>query len=75
MSGISIDTYQLIGGLKARGFTEEQARGVNEAIHQIDLSAMATKGDLRELELRMTIKQGAIMVAGVAFLAALKFFD
>lgn len=74
MAIIVLDTYQLISNLKSRGFTEEQARGVSEAIQQIDLSSISTKSDLRELELRMTIKLGSLIIAGVAFLAALKFF-
>lgn len=74
MTTILLDTYQLIGNLKSRGFTEEQARGVSDAIQQIDLSAISTKADLRELELRMTIKLGSLIIAGVAFLAVLKFF-
>lgn len=46
MVSITIDTYSLISGLKSRGFSEEQARGVSDAIQQIDMSNLATKGDL-----------------------------
>jgi hypothetical protein len=51
-----VDTYKLITNLKARGFTEEQAQGVTEAINEIDLSHLATKADIAELkaEIRTT---------------------
>ncbi len=50
MTAITIDTYKLVANLKTRGFTEEQAIGVTEAIQEIDLSEMATKGDLITLK-------------------------
>lgn len=74
MATLAFDTYRLINNLKSKGFTKEQARGVSEAIQEIDLSAMTTKADLKELELRMTIKLGSLIIAGVAFLAVIKFF-
>jgi hypothetical protein len=46
MSTITFDTYKLISSLKQRGFSEEQAAGVKEALEQIDLSALATKADV-----------------------------
>lgn len=74
-----VDTYKLASQLKSRGFSEGQARGVSEAIQEIDLSQMVTKRDLevglRELELRMTVKMGAMVMALAAFLVALKYFS
>ena len=76
-----------------RGFNEAQAIGISEAIQQIDLAEIASKGDiqrlenridrlesmvhsnLRELELRMTIKLGALIAAGIAVLAAMNYFS
>lgn len=70
-----IDTHRLIEELKSTyGFSPEQAEGVSEAIRRIDLDHLSTKHDLRELELRLTIKLGSIVASGVAFLAFLKFF-
>jgi hypothetical protein len=39
-----------------------------------DLSQLATKADLVDLEQRLTIKFGAMLVVLGGFLAALKFF-
>jgi len=78
---IVLDTHRLISSLKEHGFTEDQAAGITEAVQQIDLSQLATKADVREvemtlkeLELRMTVKLGSLVVAGTAFLAVLKIF-
>jgi hypothetical protein len=38
----------------------------------LHLSQSATRADLRELELRMTVKLGSLIVAGTAFVAVLK---
>ena len=70
-----VDTHRLVNDLKNDyGFSDTQAEGVCEVVKRIDLSHLATKHDLRETELRLTIKLGSIVAAGVAFLAALKFF-
>ena len=68
-----IDTHQLVIDLKSEyGFSQKQAEGVSEAIKRIDLNHLVSKSDLRELELRLTIKLGSLIAAGVAFLAFLK---
>lgn len=85
MEAVIADTYRLVNMLKRKGFTEEQAGGLSEAFQQVDLSHLATKRDvedlhkdilneLKTLELNMTIKLGALIVAGIGVLAALKFF-
>jgi hypothetical protein len=71
---VVLDTHRLISRLREHGFSEEQASGITEAIQEIDLTQLATRGDLRELELRMTVKLGSLIVAGTAFLAVLKIF-
>jgi hypothetical protein len=42
--------------LRKRGFSEEQATGVVEALQSIDAGALATKADLRELEIKLEAK-------------------
>jgi hypothetical protein len=81
MPTILLDTHRLISSLRDHGFSEEQATGITDAIQHIDLTQLATKGDIRdlevslkELELRMTLKLGSLVVAGTAFLAVLKIF-
>ena len=39
------------------------------------LERLATKPDLERLELRLTIRMGAMIAAGLAFLAAIKLFS
>jgi len=85
MATLALDTHRLVTSLKHSGFTEQQAIGITEALQAIDLANVTTKGDLeilerdltarlRELELRMTIKLGALIVAGIGVLAALKLY-
>jgi len=68
------DTHRLVTILKKHGFTDQQAEGVAAALQELDLSQLSTKADLRELELRMVIKLGTLIVAGVTFLTFIKFF-
>lgn len=81
MGSLPVDTYRLVNLLKERGFNEQQASGIVEVIQEIDLSSLANRADirelevkLRELELRMTIKLGGLIVAGTGVLAALQLF-
>lgn len=71
---ILIDTQRLVTSLKKRGFTEDQALGITDALREIDLSALATKGDIRELELRIINKLGALLGGGIVILAAMNYF-
>jgi len=65
------DTHAYVKKLKSVGFTEEQAEVQTEAIAELIDERLATKQDLRELEMRMTIRLGAIQAAGIAIVAAL----
>jgi len=52
----ALDTHELVTELRASGFTEEQAEAVTRAVRlarDLDLTALATKADLAELELRL----------------------
>jgi hypothetical protein len=53
MSALTIDTLAASQNLRKRGFTEEQATGVVEVLREIDASALATKADIRELEVKI----------------------
>ena len=74
MATLIFDTHRLTTYLKEHGFTEQQAVAITEAMQEIDLSQLATRRDLRELELRMTVKLGSLIVAGTSILAVLRFF-
>jgi hypothetical protein len=50
MAAVIFDTYKLVNMLIDRGFTQEQANGVREAVEQIDLSNLATKADLQSVK-------------------------
>lgn len=48
-----LDTHRLIESLKQRGFSENQAEGITDAIQQIDLSQISSKADIAELKTEM----------------------
>lgn len=64
--------------LEQAGFTREQAEAQANIMTEIVDEKMATKRDLREMELRLkyelTLRMGIMISAGVAFLAALITF-
>jgi hypothetical protein len=67
------DTLKLARWLEAAGFSPQQAGDMAEAIAEA-VSELATKADLRELEQRMTVKFGGMMVVAVGIiLAGFKF--
>lgn len=73
MSTITFDTHQLIKELQQRGFTPEQAEGINDALkNALTVGEVATRRDLKELELNLTIKIGILIVAALGFLTALQ---
>ncbi|MBF0472939.1 MAG: DUF1640 domain-containing protein [Nitrospirae bacterium] len=83
---IAFDTYAYVKKLKAVGVSEEQAEVQAQAIAELVDERLVTRGyldvrlkeletslkhDIKEMELRMTIKLGAIMTTGVAIVAVL----
>ena len=50
MSALTIDALADAQNLGKRGFTEEQATGVVEALREIDAFELARRADIRELE-------------------------
>jgi hypothetical protein len=66
MTTIVFDSHTFVKRLRSTGFTEEQAEVIVDASRDA-LAQLVTKDDLRELELRLTIKIGALLavVAGV----------
>lgn len=64
----TFDTLGYFEKLKAAGFTEAQAKAQADAIRELVDSSLATKRDLRELEYRMVIRLGGIVVACTALL-------
>lgn len=84
MSTITFDTHQLVKELKAKGFSDDQAEGINDALKNAltvaevatrrDLKELeaATRRDIKELELNLTIKIGVLIVAALGFMTALQ---
>jgi len=87
MASVTFNTYEFIKKLEKAGLDEKQAEAITTGILQIHDSAdLATKADLREMELRirsemremelrMTIKLGSMLIAAIGVLSVIiKFF-
>lgn len=71
MSSIAFDTLAYAKRLRAAGFNEQQAEALAEAQAELVDERLATKQDLRELEYRLTIRLGAMLVVAVSIVATL----
>jgi coproporphyrinogen III oxidase len=86
MRTLAFDTLEFAKKLKAANFTQDQAEALAEAIAGIVEERLATKQDLKELEIRLearlremelrlrhdlTLRLGAMLTAAVAIVAAL----
>jgi hypothetical protein len=63
--------------LKDAGFSETQAEAVTTIIRDVreaDFANLASKTDLRDLEQRLTIRVGGMLVVATGVLLAAKFF-
>jgi hypothetical protein len=74
MQTLVIDTNGIVKKLEQRGFSRTQAEGITEALKELDISMLATKSDLKDLELRlvkwiagMLLAQGALIVALIQY--------
>ena len=66
---------KILHRLKQAGFTQDEAEAQVEIFSDYVEHGIATKRDLRELELRMTVKTAAIVGSIVGFVAVIeKFF-
>ena len=81
MTTVAFDTLKFARRLEAGGFTPDQASAAAEAFADATGQELATKADLeskvaalrsdiRELELRMTIKLGGLIVVATGILLA-----
>jgi hypothetical protein len=74
MSTATFDKLLYLETLKASGIPDDQARAHAHALDEALRDSVATKADLREMELRVTVKVGAMIIALGGFLSAIKFF-
>ena len=71
MSTLIFDTHDFIKKLTTAGMPEAQAEVLAAAQASLLEEHIATKTDLRELEYRLTIRLGAMMVVAVGMVATL----
>lgn len=75
MSTITFDTYAYVKKLKAVGVSEEQAAVQAQAIADLVNDRLVTKEDLerslKELEYRLVIRLGVMMVTAIGIVATL----
>ena len=73
--GRLVDQNGFTVATRGRGFSEQQATGVTEAIQEIDLSHLVTKQDLKEaiagLEIRMLKWAVPLLLGQTAIFAAI----
>lgn len=74
----TFDTLSYVKKLKAAGVPEEQAEVHAEIFNEIIEERLATKQDIldlkrdiKEMEMRLTIRLGAMMTAGIIIVATL----
>lgn len=68
---LTFDTLAYANKLKAVGVPEKQAEVHAEAIAELIVDHLATKQDLKELELRMVIKLGGMIIGSMTLLVVL----
>ena len=71
MTAITFDTFQMHKKLKSRGFTEEQAEALTEMaqetmrvamdVHEDNMEAIATKGDIAAIEVKIEAMRNDIL--------------
>ena len=80
MATAGFDTYKAVKALTEAGFSESQAETVVSTVSDAIGSDLATKSELkaelRELELRLTIRIGAAAIATIGVIVvAMAFFE
>ena len=71
MAATTFDTLGYFEKLKAAGVPEEQAKIQANALLEVIEDSLVTKRDLKELEYKLTIRLGGIVVACTALLLAI----
>lgn len=74
MPSLVFNSLEYARRLEAAGFTRQQAETQANILAEVIDERMATKQDLRELELRLVVRFGAMLAAGVGLLSALIAF-
>ena len=83
MVTIVYDTHKIVTKLAERGFTEDQAVAITEALQELDLSELAAKSDLAGLEQRLADRIhrmtaqffGMLLAQGALVISILQLLD
>jgi hypothetical protein len=71
MQTLVIDSNGIVKKLEQHGYSRTQAEGITQVLKELDISMLATKADLKDLELRLYKYLGAILIAHAVGTAAL----
>ena len=71
MATIVFDTHAFVKEMAEAGMPEKQAEVLARSQATLINETLATKQDLKELELRLTIRLGSMMVVAIVVVAAL----
>ena len=71
MSAVVFDTHAFVKRLTQVGMPEEQAEVLAHSQATLINEKLATKRDLKDLELRLTLRLGSMMVTAVGVAAVL----
>ena len=71
MAAIMFDTHAFVKELTGAGMPERQAEVLARSQAILIEEKLATKRDLKELELRLTLRLGSMMVVSIGVVAAL----
>ena len=71
MSAVVFDTHAFVKRLTQVGMPEEQAELLAHSQATLINEQLATKRDLKDLELRLTLRLGSMMVTAVGIAAVL----
>lgn len=63
MQAIAFDTHKSVKKLEQSGFSRTQAEAVTEVLNDAATSTLATKADLKDLELRLYKYLGGLLIA------------
>ncbi len=69
MSTITFDTHRFVKRLTEAGMPIAQAEVLAEEQTKLIDERLATKDDLKMMELRLTMKMGALIAAGIGIVA------
>jgi len=69
MSALTFDTHKFIKRLTEAGMPLGQAEVLAEEQTNLIDERLATKNDLKMMELRLTMKMGALITAGIGIVA------